>query len=90
MQLDYNIEKTNVTLTHQCFKDCWGNGLKGVNWSKGGGPLFYCHPVECENGLLNLKTQTKSFTMLGKAKNWVSFTWTQALSSAKPKNLSFL
>ena len=50
------------------FKDYWENGLKGVNWSKGGGPLFYCHPVEFENGLLNLKTQTKSFTMLGKAK----------------------
>ena len=56
------------------FKDCWENGLKGVNWSKGGEPLFYCHPVEFENGLLNLKTQTKSFTMMGKAKNWVSFT----------------
>ena len=87
MQLDYNIEKTNVTLTHQGFKDCWENGLKG---SKEAVPLFYCRPVEFENGLLNLKTQTKSFTMMGKAKNWVSFTWTQALSSAKPKNLSFL
>ena len=72
------------------FKGFWENGLKGVNWSWGGGPLFYCNPVEFENGLLNLKTQTKSFTMLGKAKNWVSFTLTQALSSAKPKNLSFL
>ena len=39
--------------------------------------------VEIENGLLNLKTQNKSFTMLGKAKNWVSFTWTQALSKCK-------